>query len=132
MGELDRAKYISFGTYRRDGTLVSTPTWVVAIREGYAFTTDLDSWKAKRLSRDQRAVVTPCTIRGRALPGATTFQGHGEVLEGAAAEDVARTVRRKYRVMWIMTISSRQLMQKIKRKPVVPDCAIYFVVEQTA
>jgi len=31
-----------------------------------------------------------------------------------------------------MTISSRQLMQKIKRKPVVPDCAIYFVVEQTA
>lgn len=129
MNELDRAKYISFGTYRRDGTLVSTPTWVAPFRDGYVFTTDLGSWKAKRLSHDQRVVVTPCNIRGRTLPGASTFQGHGELIEGAAAIDAARIVRRKYRVMWLLTISSRQLLQTIKRKPTVPDCAIYFVVE---
>jgi len=43
------------------------PTWVVPFREGYAFTTELGSWKTKRLARNHRVAVTPSDFRGRAL-----------------------------------------------------------------
>jgi len=43
MDEIAQAKYIAFGTYRPDGSIASTPTWVVPFREGYAFTTELGS-----------------------------------------------------------------------------------------
>jgi PPOX class probable F420-dependent enzyme len=128
MDELNQAKYIAFGTYRRDGNLVTTPTWVVPFRDGYAFTTGLGTWKAKRLTRDQRVMVTPCDIRGRALAGATTFEGRGEVLEGTAALEVERSVRRKYRIMWLLTISPRRMLQKVKGESPVADGAIYFEI----
>ena len=128
MDELNQAKYIAFGTYRRDGNLVTTPTWVVPFRDGYAFTIGLGTWKAKRLTRDQRIVVTPCDIRGRALAGATTFEGQGELLEGTAALEVERSVRRKYRIMWLLTISPRRMLMKVKGEPPVADGAIYFEI----
>ena len=117
MDEIAQAKYIAFGTYRPDGSIASTPTWVVPFREGYAFTTELGSWKTK-----------PSDFRGRALVGATTFQGQGELLEGPSALEVERAVRRKYRLTWLVLIASRRLARKIVRKPEVVDCAIYFIL----
>jgi len=128
MDEIAQAKYIAFGTYRPDGSIASTPTWVVPFREGYAFTTELGSWKTKRLARDHRVAVTPSDFRGRALVGATTFQGQGELLEGPSALEVERAVRRKYRLTWLVLIASRRLARKIVRKPEVVDCAIYFIL----
>jgi PPOX class probable F420-dependent enzyme len=128
MDEVTRAKYIAFGTYRQDGSIVSTPTWVVPFREGYAFTTELGSWKTKRLARNHRVAVTPSDFRGRALVGAATYQGQGELLEGPSALEVELAVRRKYRLTWIVLIASRRLARKILRKPKVVDCAVYFVL----
>ena len=128
MDEIAQAKYIAFGTYRPDGSIASTPTWVVPFREGYAFTTELGSWKTKRLARDHRVAVTPSDFRGRALVGATTFQGQGELLEGPSALEVERAVRRKYRLTLLVLIASRRLARKIVRKPEVVDCAIYFIL----
>jgi len=128
MDEIAQAKYIAFGTYRPDGSIASTPTWVVPFREGYAFTTELGSWKTKRLARDHRVAVTPSDFRGRALVGATTFQGQGELLGGPSALEVERAVRRKYRLTWLVLIASRRLARKIVRKPEVVDCAIYFIL----
>ena len=38
--DLDNAKYVSFTSYKKDGTTVSLPVWVVPFEGGYAFTTD--------------------------------------------------------------------------------------------
>jgi PPOX class probable F420-dependent enzyme len=128
MDELSKAKYIAFGTYRKDGSLKSTPTWVVPYRQGYAFTTELGSWKTKRLVRDHRVVVTASDFRGRALTGASTFEGRGEILEDASALEVERAIRAKYRVMYLLTITPRQIMRKALRRPKLADCAVYFVI----
>jgi PPOX class probable F420-dependent enzyme len=129
--ELNRAKYIAFGTFRRDGKLVNTPVWVVPFRDGYAFTTERGSWKTKRLSHDPRVVITPCNFRGQALPGATTFQGRGEVLEGASVVEARRAIQRKYRRIETLLELRSQFSEKVLRRPKMVECAIYFVLENT-
>lgn len=62
--ELDRHRYVSLATFRRDGTEVATPVWF-ADAEGklYVFTAG-ESGKVKRLRRSSRARIAPCDARG--------------------------------------------------------------------
>ncbi len=75
---LDRYRYVSLATFRRDGTAVATPVWFAAVGERlYVFTAG-DAGKVKRLRNSPRARVAPCDARGR--------------LEGAWCEAIARVV----------------------------------------
>jgi PPOX class probable F420-dependent enzyme len=75
---LDRHRYVSLATFRRDGTAVATPVWFAAVGERlYVFTAG-DAGKVKRLRNSPRARVAPCDARGR--------------LEGAWREAIARVV----------------------------------------
>jgi PPOX class probable F420-dependent enzyme len=62
---LDRARYISFATYRLNGAEVATPVWFAAA-DGklYVFTAE-QTGKVKRLRQSQRARVAPSDARGR-------------------------------------------------------------------
>jgi uncharacterized protein len=62
--ELDRHRYVSLATFRRDGTEVATPVWFAeAGGQLYVFTAG-DSGKVKRLRRSARARIAPCDARG--------------------------------------------------------------------
>lgn len=100
--DIDSAKYVSFTTYRRDGSPVSTPVWVVPFEGGYAFTTDASSHKVRRLANDARATLTVCDIRGRVKDGAVVHHGAAVVLDTDATSRVAALVRSKYRIGWAM------------------------------
>ncbi|MEY2767972.1 MAG: hypothetical protein RI912_1635 [Actinomycetota bacterium] len=100
--ELDAAKYVSFTSYKKDGTPVSLPVWVVPFNGGYAFTTDSNSYKIKRIKNDARATLRVCDIRGKVSDGAQEFPGAAVVL---GADDVARVtelVKKKYRIGWAL------------------------------
>jgi PPOX class probable F420-dependent enzyme len=62
---LDRHRYVSLSTFRRDGSTVATPVWFAAV-DGllYVFTAG-GSGKVKRLRNNPRARVAPCDVRGR-------------------------------------------------------------------
>lgn len=65
IAELDRARYISFATYRLNGAEVATPVWFAAADDRlYVFTAE-QSGKVKRLRRSPRARVAPSDARGR-------------------------------------------------------------------
>ena len=100
--DLDSAKYVSFTTYRKDGSPVSTPVWIVPFDGGYAFTTDSHSYKIKRLANDARATVTVCDMRGRVKDGAQAHHGAAVVLDSEATAQVAALVKSKYRIGWAM------------------------------
>ena len=100
--DIDSAKYVSFTTYRKDGSPVSTPVWVVPFEGGYAFTTDSRSHKIKRLANDARATVTVCDMRGRVKDGATVHHGAAVLLDADATKRVAELVKAKYRLGWAM------------------------------
>ncbi|MGW8948935.1 PPOX class F420-dependent oxidoreductase [Streptomyces sp. NPDC055709] len=94
--ELDRAKYISLTTFRKDGTGVATPVWF-AVEGGEVYVwTRSDSWKVKRLRRDGRVTVTACDVRGRVEEGADVVEGTARLLDGAELKKVRGLLARKY------------------------------------
>ena len=67
--ELDRAKYISFSSFKRNGDAVALPVWVVPFEGGYAFTTEESSYKVKRIRNNPKVTVQASTFRGKVLSG---------------------------------------------------------------
>lgn len=89
-------RYASLTTFRKDGTPVATPLWVLPAGNGVAFWTTTDSWKVKRVRKNPQVTVQACDLRGRVS---------GEVVGGTARigtdedrEHFAKVLGRKY---WI-------------------------------
>jgi PPOX class probable F420-dependent enzyme len=102
--DLDAARYIAFVSYRKNGTPVSTAVWVVPFEDGYAFTTDPDSWKIKRILKNPTVTIQASNVRGRPKRGSVAFAGHAEVLNPDAVARVREAVRAKYRIMYRLLI----------------------------
>jgi len=67
VAEISGCKRTLLVTYRRDGTPVPTPVWA-AEADGLLYVrSERASGKAKRLRRDPRMLIAPCTVRGRPL-----------------------------------------------------------------
>ena len=93
--ELDRHRYVSLATFRRDGTDVATPVWF-AETEGklYVFTAG-ESGKVKRLRRSSRARVAPCDARG-GLRGPWQDASAQLITDGGLVERARAALRAKY------------------------------------
>jgi PPOX class probable F420-dependent enzyme len=92
---LDRHRYVSLATFRRDGTTVATPVWFAAIGERlYVFTTG-ESGKVKRLRNSPRARVAPCDARGR-LEGGWRDATARIVTDAALIQRAWTAMRAKY------------------------------------
>lgn len=91
---------MSFTTFKRDGTAVSTPVWIAAIADGrVGFTTDPDVGKVKRLRNNSAVTLRVCDMRGKVASDAVVITGHGVVATGAQHDEIWRAVRRKY---WVI------------------------------
>jgi len=97
MRDVDDAKYISFTTFKRDGTPKATPVWITGSDGSYLFYTGIDSWKAKRLRNDSRVQVQVCDIRGRVEPDTAVHRGTAEVLaDESSVAEAKQAVADKY------------------------------------
>jgi PPOX class probable F420-dependent enzyme len=94
VAELGAARYLSLTSYKKDGTPVATPLWVAPDGDALVLWTVAGSWKVKRIRRDPRVTVAPCTVRGR-LTGEPTA-GRAEIMPAAASDRVRSLIRRKY------------------------------------
>jgi PPOX class probable F420-dependent enzyme len=97
---LDRARYVSLTTFRRNGDPVATPVWTVRHEEGWACTTGATSGKVARLRHTDRIEVAPCDVRGRVADGAPRYSGTARVVEDPAEyRRVRSAVVRRY---WVL------------------------------
>ncbi len=97
---LSDEKYMLLTTFRRDGTPVATPVWVVRLDdERVGFWTSSGSGKAKRLAHTARVTVTPCDARGRVKQGAATVDATARVVTGSELEDIRTRIVAKYGLM---------------------------------
>mgnify|MGYP001222922535 CR=1 FL=1 len=87
---LANAKYVSFTTFRKDGTPVSTPVWFAPLGDRFVFMSNDNVGKTKRL-------VRACDVRGRVEEGTPTFTGTAVVVRDDAGQASARAaVEKKY------------------------------------
>jgi len=113
-GELDHARYVSFTSYKRNGEPVSLPVWVVPFEGGFAFTTDPDAFKVKRVLNDPKVTLRVCSVRGKVAPGATEFRGTAEYVDAATAHRINRAIRRKYWLAYKLLITPSNLWSRIR------------------
>lgn len=92
--DIDRVKRALLVTYRRDGTPVPTPVWAARAGSVLYVRTERSSGKVKRLRRDPRLLVAPCTVRG--TPLGPPLQASAKVLEGAEEHLAERALAARY------------------------------------
>ena len=61
---LDNVPFISLRSFKRDGSPVDTPVWVAPLEGELVIFTLRESFKVKRVGRNPRVQVAPCTMRG--------------------------------------------------------------------
>jgi PPOX class probable F420-dependent enzyme len=107
ISDLDRHRYLSLATFRRNGAEVTTPVWFAA-GDGklYVFTAGA-SGKVKRLRHSPRARIAPSDARGR--PRGAWRDATARILTEPPSIDRARTaLRAKYGwQMWLTGLFSR-------------------------
>ena len=81
-------------TFRKDGTPVPTPVWVVRIGDELRVWTIRDSGKVKRIRRSGRAQIAPCTIRGK--PRGLSIDATARLLPDSEAPAVLNALAAKY------------------------------------
>jgi PPOX class probable F420-dependent enzyme len=125
--DLDTAKYVSFSTFKKDGTPKPLPVWIVPFEGRYAFTTEPDSWKVKRLSNNPAITAEVCDMRGRVKPGTTVHHGVAELLDDDAAKRVGQAVKKKYGLVWYILIAPAELWRKVRGKSVTPGAVAFSI-----
>jgi PPOX class probable F420-dependent enzyme len=90
------AKYVSFVSYRRNGTPVATPVWIAPVGIDFGFTIDNTSGKAKRLAHTNRATVQECDVKGKIAEGTPVFPCTAKVVLNGEAEVVRDAIANKY------------------------------------
>lgn len=107
-------RYVSITTFRRDGSPVSTPVWVVSDdRRRLLIATGPETWKVRRVKANSHVRVAGCSARGKV---------HGETIDGIARfVDEEALVRRlqieKYGWQKRLSAWSYELFGRIRRKP---------------
>lgn len=132
MGIADE-KYISLTTFKRDGTAVATPVWVVDLDDdGVGFYTSSTSGKAKRLRHTNRVTVQPSDVRGRVKEGTSPRDATARLVTGPELEAIAAKVKAKYGVMTTVAKAVERLRHPIHPEPYADVGAVIAVVEPSS
>lgn len=121
--DLGDETYISLTTFKRDGTPVSTPVWVARDDGKLLVHSAAQSWKVKRIRRDNRLRVAGCGFNGKI---------HGETYDAEATilADTARVQEleaRKYGLLYRIIRGLTALNRRLRRKPEVESVTIAIV-----
>lgn len=115
---LSDEKYLLLTTFRRDGTPVATPVWVVPLEGNtFGFATSSKSGKAKRLAHTNRVTVQASDVRGRVKPDAPIHEATAQLTTGPEYLVIKERLRAKYGAMVKITKFLGVVGGIIKRKP---------------
>ncbi|UUU26757.1 PPOX class F420-dependent oxidoreductase [Streptomyces sp. DSM 40750] len=104
---LGAGKYLLITTYRKNGTAVPTPVWVVRDGDALGIWTVSDSWKVKRIRNRADVLVGPCDLRGN--PTGDSVPARAEILDAAGSAAYRRLIARKYGVLGRLTLLGSRL-----------------------
>lgn len=117
LARLADEQFVSLTTFRRSGEPVATPVWIARDGDGLVVTTPAASGKVKRLRRDPRVELRPCTRGGKVADGAPTVSAVAAV---EPPSDAATAVlKRKYGLQYRLISTIERLVARRGRERVI-------------
>ncbi|MFD4569179.1 PPOX class F420-dependent oxidoreductase [Streptomyces sp. NPDC058467] len=104
---LASGKYLLITSYRKNGTGVATPVWVVPDGAALGAWTGADTWKVKRIRNRADILVGPCDVRGR--PTGDQIPATAEILDAAGTARYRQLITRKYGLIGRLTLFGSRL-----------------------
>ncbi|GKQ34998.1 PPOX class F420-dependent oxidoreductase [Streptomyces sp. A012304] len=104
---LAAGKYLLITSYRKDGTPVATPVWVVRDGDALGVWTISDSWKVKRIRARADVLVGPCDLRGR--PTGKQIPATAEICDAATTARYRTLIARKYGIVGRLSLLGSRL-----------------------
>ncbi|MGW0611520.1 PPOX class F420-dependent oxidoreductase [Streptomyces sp. NPDC002788] len=104
-------KYLLITSYRRNGTPVATPVWVVRDGDALGVWTPADSWKVKRIRDRADVLVGPCDLRGN--PTGDQVPATAEICDAATTARYRKLIARKYGLTGRLTL----FFSRLRRGP---------------
>ncbi|MDH6576010.1 PPOX class F420-dependent oxidoreductase [Kitasatospora sp. MAP5-34] len=105
--QLSAGKYLLVTTYKKDGTGVPTPVWVVRAGGALGIWTTADSWKVKRIRNRADVLVGPCDIRGNST--GAQLPATAEICDAATTAEYRKLLQRKYGLIGRLTLLGSRL-----------------------
>ncbi|WP_327683646.1 PPOX class F420-dependent oxidoreductase [Kitasatospora sp. NBC_00458] len=107
MVRLSSGSYLLVTTYKKDGTTVPTPVWVVRDGEALGVWTVTDSWKVKRIRNRADVLVGSCDVRGN--PTGEQYPATAEILGPERTAAYRTLLRQKYGLLGVVTVLGSRL-----------------------
>ncbi|MCX4903078.1 PPOX class F420-dependent oxidoreductase [Streptomyces sp. NBC_00878] len=104
---LGAGSYLLVTSYRKNGTPVATPVWVVRDGDTLGVWTPTDSWKVKRIRNRADVLVGPCDVRGK--PTGEQIPATAEVCDQDVTEHYRGLIVRKYGILGRLTLLGSRL-----------------------
>ncbi|MFC5219549.1 PPOX class F420-dependent oxidoreductase [Streptomyces coerulescens] len=106
LARLGAGKYMLITSYRKNGTPVATPVWVVRDGDTLGVRTPADSWKVKRIRARGDILVGPCDLRGN--PTGEQVPATAEITDETTGARYRKLIGRKYGILGrLMILQSR-------------------------
>ncbi|KUN38434.1 PPOX class F420-dependent oxidoreductase [Streptomyces longwoodensis] len=107
LDRLGAGKYLLLTSYRKNGTAVATPVWVVRDGDALGVWTTADSWKVKRIRARPGVLVGPCDLRGH--PTGDQTPATAEIVDAATVGRYRQLIARKYGLTGRLTLLGSRL-----------------------
>ncbi|WP_037851069.1 PPOX class F420-dependent oxidoreductase [Streptomyces sp. NRRL S-340] len=107
VARLGAGKYVLITSYRRNGTPVATPVWVVRDGAALGVWTAAGSWKVKRIRNRADVLVGPCDVRGN--PTGDQVPATAEICDRATTARYRGLIARKYGLIGRLTLFGSRL-----------------------
>ncbi|GGV84763.1 PPOX class F420-dependent oxidoreductase [Streptomyces massasporeus] len=108
---LGAGKYLLVTSYRKNGTPVATPVWVVRDGDALGVWTPADSWKVKRIRNRADVLVGPCDLRGN--PTGAQVPATAEICDAATTARYRQLIGRKYGLTGRLTLLGSRLRRGV-------------------
>ena len=112
-------KYVRLTTFRKDGTPVPTPVWLVPDGDDLLVFTEASTGKVKRIRHTPRVLLAPSDGRGRVKQGTPDVEAVAEIVsERAEVSRISELLRARYGLAYRLAM----LVQKVRGRS--PDSGI--------
>ncbi|MCX4741590.1 PPOX class F420-dependent oxidoreductase [Streptomyces antibioticus] len=107
LDRLAAGKYLLITSYRKNGSAVATPVWVVRDGDALGAWSAADSWKVKRIRARGEVLVGPCDLRGN--PTGEQIPATAEICDAATTARYRTLIARKYGITGRLTLLGSRL-----------------------